>query len=126
MKVINNNKKINVKVGDVIKYWDKMDPYPRYAMIIEFCENGYSAVVLSDQNSPKSVGKVLLDGIDITNPTYGTDNPAFTYGIPNTVFQEYWESWDNVEKVPFFGVEGHPEDYKAGDEPSKLVCERKL
>lgn len=104
MKFINNSKKIKVNVGDVIKYDDKTDPYPRYAMIIEFCENGYSAVVLSEKGNPNLVGQVLLDGV--------IDGTADS---PNTVFQKYWLSWDNVEKVPFFGVEGCPEDYESRD-----------
>lgn len=50
MEVINNNRKINVKVGDVIKYGNKTSPYPAYAMIIESHENSYKSMVRGHAN----------------------------------------------------------------------------
>lgn len=73
-------------------------------MIIESYENGYSAVVLSNRNDPITVGKVLLDGVACE---------CYTHDSPNTVYKRYCQNWDYVEKVPFFGVEGYPEDCEA-------------
>lgn len=136
MKVINNNKKTNLKVGDVIKYWDKTDPYPRYAMIIRYHEQGYSAVVLSDQNNPNLVGQVLLNGaacqfgfatpkflwsepkrgwVETENENENESTQRYISDSPTAVYQKYCQKWDYVEKVPFFGVEGYPEDYEARD-----------
>lgn len=133
MKVLNSNKQTNVKVGDVIKYWDKTDPYPRYAMIIRYHEQGYSAVILSDKRSPNLVGQVLLDGaacqFGFATPKFLWNEPKrgwvetatesiqrYTSDSPTAVYQKYCQKWDHVEKVPFFGVEGYPEDYEAGEQ----------
>lgn len=128
MKVINNNKKTKVNVGDVLKYWNKTSSYPRYAMIIKSYEQGYSAVILSDKACPDKVGQVSLNGVACQ---FGFATPKFLWSEPKrgwvetesiqrytsdsltTVYQKYCQKWDHVEKVPFFGVEGYPEDCEA-------------
>lgn len=97
-------------------------------MIIKSHERGYSAVILSDKACPDNVGQVSLNGavcqFGFATPKFLWSEPKrgwvdtesiqrYTSDSPTTVYQKICQKWDCVEKVPFFGVEGYPEDCEA-------------
>ena len=109
MRVISNIKKeINsLKPGDVIAYWDSGDNFKSYAIFSMISDAGfedtYKFVALNTTDSQRAGSDVHYGNVMNRNES-SSSKCAFRWlsGLA-----------DHVEKVPFFGVEGHPENYES-------------
>lgn len=109
MRVISDTEKeINsLKPGDVIAYWDNGDSFKSYAIFSMISDAGfedtYKFVALNTTDSQRAGSDVHYGNVMNRNES-ASSKCAFRWlsGLA-----------DHVEKVPFFGVEGHPENYES-------------
>lgn len=108
MKIIEKKEKQNEKwlEGDVIKYWNECDSDATYAMIASIAKH-FVLVDLNGFTGISTIGTHYLSEEDMDDFIYDLKCAAYNLDELRT---RMISKWDHVEKVPFYGVVGKPEE----------------